>query len=65
MGPTEVEHAIAKHKSVSMVAVIGIPDELRGEIIKVSSPPFPSLLHATIKHTFINQVTNRLINRHL
>jgi len=34
VGPTEVEHAIAKHKAVSMVAVIGVPDELRGEIIK-------------------------------
>jgi len=34
VGPTEVEHAIAKHKSVANVAVIGAPDELRGEIIK-------------------------------
>eukprot|EP00026_Physarum_polycephalum_P003357 Phypoly_transcript_03367.p1 GENE.Phypoly_transcript_03367~~Phypoly_transcript_03367.p1 ORF type:complete len:622 (+),score=98.47 Phypoly_transcript_03367:532-2397(+) len=34
VGPSEVEHAIHKHKSVAMVAVIGVPDELRGEIIK-------------------------------
>lgn len=30
-----MEHAIAKHKAVAMVAVIGVPDALRGELIKV------------------------------
>jgi len=34
VGPTEVEHAIAKHASVTNVAVIGVPDDIRGEIIK-------------------------------
>ena len=34
VGPSEVEDAILSHPEVSMVAVIGIPDKLRGQIIK-------------------------------
>lgn len=34
IGPDEVEGCIAKHPAVSMVAVIGVPDPLRGEVVK-------------------------------
>uniref|UniRef100_A0A832EJ85 AMP-dependent synthetase n=1 Tax=Desulfacinum infernum TaxID=35837 RepID=A0A832EJ85_9BACT len=34
IGPFEVESAIMKHEAVAEVAVIGIPDELRGEVVK-------------------------------
>ncbi len=34
VGPSEVEDAILSHPDVSMVAVIGVPDKLRGQIIK-------------------------------
>ena len=34
VGPSEVEDAILSHPEVSMVAVIGVPDKLRGQIIK-------------------------------
>jgi len=34
VGPSEVEDAILSHPEVSMVAVIGIADKLRGQIIK-------------------------------
>ncbi len=34
VGPSEVEDAILSHPKVSMVAVIGVPDKLRGQIIK-------------------------------
>ena len=34
VGPSEVEDAILSHSEVSMVAVIGVPDKLRGQIIK-------------------------------
>ncbi len=34
VGPSEVEDAVLSHPKVSMVAVIGIPDKLRGQLIK-------------------------------
>uniref|UniRef100_A0A832A1X6 AMP-dependent synthetase n=1 Tax=Desulfacinum infernum TaxID=35837 RepID=A0A832A1X6_9BACT len=34
IGPFEVESAIMKHPAVAEVAVVGVPDELRGEVVK-------------------------------
>jgi len=34
IGPFEVESALMEHPSVAETAVIGVPDELRGEIVK-------------------------------
>jgi len=34
MGPAEIEDCLMKHPSVSMVAVIGSPDEVRTEVVK-------------------------------
>ncbi|HMK37566.1 MAG TPA: acyl-CoA synthetase [Desulfomonilaceae bacterium] len=34
IGPSEIEDCIIKHPSVSMVAVVGSPDEVRTEIVK-------------------------------
>lgn len=34
IGPLEVENAIMEHPAVRETAVIGIPDELRGEVVK-------------------------------
>lgn len=34
IGPLEVENALAEHPSVQMCAVVGSPDEERGEIVK-------------------------------
>ena len=39
VGPSEVEDAVLSHPKVSMVAVIGIPDKLRGNIIKAFVVP--------------------------
>ena len=39
MGPTEIEAVIATHPQVSMVAVIGKPDPVRGEIVKAFIVP--------------------------
>ncbi len=49
IGPAEIEDCLLKHPSVSLVAVVGIPDEVRTEIVKafiVLKPgvtPTPSL----------------------
>jgi len=34
IGPSEIEDCIIKHSAVSMVAVVGSPDEVRTEIVK-------------------------------
>lgn len=34
IGPSEIEDCIIKHAAVAQVAVIGVPDELRGEVVK-------------------------------
>ncbi len=34
IGPAEVEDCLAQHPAVAMAAVIGVPDEIRGEAIK-------------------------------
>jgi acetyl-CoA synthetase len=34
IGPAEIEDCIMKHPTVSMVAVVGIPDEFRTEVVK-------------------------------
>jgi acetyl-CoA synthetase len=34
IGPAEVENSLLTHPAISMSAVIGIPDELRGELVK-------------------------------
>ena len=39
VGPTEIENCLIKHPAVGMAAVIGIPDEVRGEVIKACVVP--------------------------
>jgi acetyl-CoA synthetase len=39
IGPGEVEDALVKHDSIKLVAVIGVPDEIRGEIVKAFIVP--------------------------
>lgn len=35
IGPAEIEECVLGHPAVAMVAAIGIPDELRGQVVKV------------------------------
>ena len=64
VGPSEVEDCILSHPKVDMVAVIGVPDKVRGNIIKafiiprnknthpkIMIPLFPLLLNIANKPT--------------
>lgn len=35
IGPAEIEECVMGHPAVAMVAAVGIPDELRGQVVKV------------------------------
>jgi acetyl-CoA synthetase len=39
IGPTEIESTLIKHPAVAMAAVIGVPDQIRGEVIKAYITP--------------------------
>jgi acetyl-CoA synthetase len=39
IGPTEIEECLMAHPVVAMVAVVGVPDPLRGEIVKAFIVP--------------------------
>ncbi len=39
IGPTEIEDCLMHHPAVAMVAVIGVPDKLRGEVVKAYIVP--------------------------
>ena len=39
IGPTEIEDCLMRHSAVAMVAVIGVPDKVRGEVVKAFIVP--------------------------
>ncbi len=41
VGPAEVEECLARHPAVGLCAVIGVPDPVRGEVIKAFVVPRP------------------------
>jgi len=41
VGPAEIEDCLMRHPAVALVAVVGVPDELRGEVVKAFIVPRP------------------------
>lgn len=61
IGPAEVEDCLLKHPAVAMAAVIGAPDELRGEIVKAFVVLKPNVQAApTLKKEIQDFVKTRL-----
>ena len=61
IGPGEIEDCLIKHPAVAMSAVIGVPDEVRTEIVKAFIVPTPdATLDNDLKQDIQNFVRNRL-----
>ncbi len=43
IGPAEIEDCLIRHPAVAMAAVIGVPDEVRGHIVKAFIVPQPDV----------------------
>ena len=41
IGPDEIEDCLSRHPAVGMVAVVGVPDPVRGEVVKAFVVPAP------------------------
>ncbi len=61
IGPAEIEDCLLKHRAVTMAAVIGAPDEVRGEIVKAFIVLKPDVSpSAALQEEIANFVKTRL-----
>ncbi len=60
IGPSEIEHCLASHPDVAMVAVVGVPDPVRTEVVKAVIVPRPGAELATLPETLTELVRKRI-----
>jgi acetyl-CoA synthetase len=61
IGPTEIEDCLLRHPAVAMAAAVGIPDEVRGEVVKAYIVPRPGVrTDEALKRDVQNFVRSRL-----
>ncbi len=70
IGPFEVESAIAEHPLVAEVAVIGVPDPLRGEVIEAfvvitADADVPDTFEEDIRHYARTRFAAHAAPRHI
>lgn len=60
IGPTEIEDCITSHPAVAMAAVVGIPDEVRTEVVKAFVVPLQGQGSDTLAQELIAHVRDRI-----
>ncbi len=64
VGPGEVESTILEHPDVAQVGVIGVPDEIRGEIIKAFVQPVAGVSGSGELRDEIQQLVRNQLAKH-
>ena len=60
IGPAEIEECLLAHPAVAMSAVIGVPDELRGEAVMAFVIPRPTCARRALVTELKEHVKHRL-----
>jgi acetyl-CoA synthetase len=64
IGPGEVEECLMKHEAVGLVGVIGVPDPLRGEIVKAFILPKEGVTPDSVLETSIREHVQKRLEAH-
>jgi acetyl-CoA synthetase len=64
IGPTEIEDCLMQHPAVAMVAVIGVPDSVRGEVVKAFIVPREGTAVDTALHTDVQNFVKARLSAH-
>lgn len=64
IGPTEIEDCLMHHPAVAMVAVIGVPDKVRGEVVKAFIVPREGVTTDAALHAEVQEFVKARLSAH-
>ena len=64
IGPTEIEDCLMGHPAVAMVAVIGVPDKMRGEVVKAFIVPRQGFVADDVLHANVQAFVKSRLSAH-
>ncbi len=64
IGPAEIEECLAAHPAVAMVAVVGVPDALRGEVVKAFIVPRDGVVADAALHAEVQAYVKTRLSGH-
>jgi acetyl-CoA synthetase len=64
IGPTEIEDCLMQHPAVALVAVIGVPDSVRGEVVKAFVVPRAGMTVDTALQEDMQQFVKARLSAH-
>lgn len=64
IGPTEIEECLMQHPAVAMVAVIGVPDRVRGEVVKAFVVPREGTVADAALHADVQDFVKARLSAH-
>jgi acetyl-CoA synthetase len=64
IGPTEIEECLMAHPAVAMVAVVGVPDPLRGEVVKAFIVPREGVVIDDTVHADVQAFVRTRLSAH-